>query len=73
MTKMFASVEIFEVTKHTVELHGGNGIMLDFGIEKLQRDASLFMHRDATVYISRFKIVKSMFPETAGVYAGPET
>ena len=72
MAKMFASVEIFEVTKQAVELHGGNGIMLDFGVEKLLRDASLFMHRDATVDISRFKIVKSMFPQTAGVYAGPE-
>jgi len=28
---------------------------------------------DATVDISRFKIVKSMFPNTAGAYAGPET
>jgi len=72
MAKMFASIEIFEVAKHAVELHGGNGIMLDFGVEKLLRDASLFMHRDATVDISRFKIVKSLFPRTAGAYAGPE-
>jgi alkylation response protein AidB-like acyl-CoA dehydrogenase len=72
MTKMFASVEIFEVTKQAMELHGGNGVMLDFGIEKLMRDASLFLHRDATVDISRFKIVKAMFPHTAGRYAGPE-
>ena len=27
---------------------------------------------DATVDISYFKIVKAMFPETAGKYAGPE-
>jgi hypothetical protein len=27
---------------------------------------------DATVDISHFKIVKAMFPETAGRYAGPE-
>jgi alkylation response protein AidB-like acyl-CoA dehydrogenase len=72
MVKMFASVEIFHVCQHAVELHGGNGIMLDFGIEKFLRDASLFMHRDATVDISRFKIVKAMFPQTAGAYAGPE-
>ena len=72
MVKMFASEEIFKVCQHAVELHGGNGIMLDFGIEKLLRDASLFLHRDATVDISRFKIVKAMFPDTAGVYAGPE-
>ena len=52
--------------------HNEPRVMLDFGIEKLLRDASLFLHRDATVDISRFKIVKAMFPETAGVYAGPE-
>jgi alkylation response protein AidB-like acyl-CoA dehydrogenase len=54
-----------------IELHGGNGAMLDFGIEKLFRDAAIFLHMDATVDVSRFKIVKSMFPATAGAYAGP--
>jgi alkylation response protein AidB-like acyl-CoA dehydrogenase len=73
MVKMFASVEIFQVCQHAMELHGGNGVMLDFGVEKLLRDASLFLHRDATVDISRFKIVKALFPETAGLYAGPES
>ena len=72
MAKMFASEEIFKVCQHAVELHGGNGIMLDFGIEKLFRDASVFLHMDATVDISKFKIIKSMFPHTAGKYAGPE-
>ena len=72
MVKMYASEEIFKVCQHAMELHGGNGIMLEFGIEKYLRDASLFLHRDATVDISRFKIVKAMFPHTAGVYAGPE-
>lgn len=72
MAKMFASEEIFKVCQHAVELHGGNGIMLDFGIEKLFRDASVFLHMDATVDISKFKIIKNMFPLTAGKYAGPE-
>ena len=72
MVKMYASEEIFKVCQHAVELHGGNGIMLEFGIEKYLRDASLFLHRDATVDISRFKIVKALFPDSAGVYAGPE-
>jgi len=70
--KMFASEEIFKVTKNAMELHGGNGVMLDFGVERFLRDAALFLHRDATVDIGRFKIVKAMFPRTAGVYAGPE-
>src|SRR5213083_2512261 len=73
MVKLFASEEVFKVAQHAMELHGGNGVMLDFGIEKLVRDAAVFLHMDATVDISRFKIIKSMFPHTAGTYAGPET
>ena len=72
MVKLFASEEIMKVTQHAVELHGGNGMMLDFGVEKLFRDAAIFLHMDATTDISRMKIVKSMFPHTAGKYAGPE-
>src|SRR5450830_965454 len=72
MAKMFASEEIMKVAQHAVELHGGNGVMLDFGIEKVLRDAVIFMHMDATVDISKFKIIKNMFPQTAGKYAGPE-
>jgi alkylation response protein AidB-like acyl-CoA dehydrogenase len=72
MVKVFASEEIFAVCRHAMELHGGNGVMLDFGIEKLFRDAAIFLHMDATADISRFKIVKAMFPNSAGAYAGPE-
>jgi alkylation response protein AidB-like acyl-CoA dehydrogenase len=72
MVKLFASEEILKVAQHCVELHGGNGVMLDFGVEKVLRDAAIFLHMDATVDISKFKIVKSMFPATAGKYAGPE-
>jgi acyl-CoA dehydrogenase len=73
MVKLFASEEIMKVAQHAVELHGGIGMMLDFGIEKLFRDAAIFLHMDATTDISRLKIVKSMFPHTAGKYAGPES
>ena len=72
MSKVFASEEIMKVAQHAMELHGGNGAMLDFGVEKLFRDASIFLHMDATADISRLKIVKAMFPRTAGAYAGPE-
>jgi alkylation response protein AidB-like acyl-CoA dehydrogenase len=72
MAKVFASEEVMKVAQHAMELHGGNGAMLDFGIEKLFRDASIFLHMDATADISRLKIVKSLFPQTAGKYAGPE-
>jgi alkylation response protein AidB-like acyl-CoA dehydrogenase len=72
MVKLFASEEIVKVAQHCLELHGGNGVMLDFGVEKLYRDAAIFLHMDATVDVSKFKIVKSLFPDTAGKYAGPE-
>src|SRR5215210_866187 len=72
MVKVFASEEIMKVAQHAMELHGGNGVMLDFGVEKIFRDAAIFLHMDATADISKMKIVKSMFPDTAGKYAGPE-
>ena len=70
MVKMYASEAVLEVCKHAVELHGGNGMMLDFGIEKLYRDASMYLHMDGTVDVTKFEIVKNLFPETAGKYAG---
>ena len=72
MAKVFASEEILKVCQHAMELHGGMGAMLDAGIEKLVRDASIFLHMGATVDISHFKIVKALWPENAGKYAGPE-
>lgn len=70
MVKMFSSEEIMKVAQNALELHGGNGVMLDFGVEKYFRDAAIFLHMDATADISKFKIVKSMFPDSAGTYAG---
>src|SRR5487761_2798688 len=72
MVKVFASEEVFDVCRQALELHGGHGSMLDVGIEKYLRDASVYLHMDATVDVSAFKIIKAMFPETAGAYAGPE-
>ena len=40
--------------------------------ERLLHDTALFLHRDATVDISRFRIVKNIFPQTAGKYAGKD-
>ena len=70
MVKNFASQSILEVCRHAMELHGGNGTMLEFGIEKLYRDASMYLHMDGTVDVTNFKITKNLFPDTAGKYAG---
>ena len=72
MIKVFASQEILQVCQHAVELHGGYGAMLEVGVEKYFRDATVYLHMDATVDVSNFKIAKALFPDTAGAYAGPE-
>ena len=72
MVKVFASHEIVTVCQHAMELHGGYGAMLEVGIEKYMRDALINLHSDGTTDVSNFKIVKAMFPTTAGRYAGPE-
>jgi alkylation response protein AidB-like acyl-CoA dehydrogenase len=72
MVKVFASQEIMQVCQHAMELHGGYGAMIEVGIEKFFRDAAVCLHSDGTTDVSNFKIVKSLFPTTAGKYAGPE-
>ena len=72
MVKVFSSHEIVQVCQHAMELHGGYGAMLEVGIEKFMRDALINLHSDGTSDVSNFKIVKAMFPATAGKYAGPE-
>jgi alkylation response protein AidB-like acyl-CoA dehydrogenase len=72
MVKVFASQEILQVCQHAMELHGGYGAMIEVGIEKFFRDAAVCLHSDGTTDVSNFKIVKSLFPATAGKYAGPE-
>ncbi|MDP3983619.1 MAG: acyl-CoA dehydrogenase family protein, partial [Acidimicrobiia bacterium] len=72
MAKVSAGETAFEVARQAVELHGGQGVMRDDGIERYLRDASLFFHIDGTNDIHRFRVIKELFPDTAGQYAGPE-
>jgi alkylation response protein AidB-like acyl-CoA dehydrogenase len=72
MAKVYAADAVFDVCKSAMELHGGSGVMIEVGMEKHFRDAAVFLHMDGTQDIHRFKIVRAMFPDTAGTYAGPE-
>ncbi|HEX7097635.1 MAG TPA: acyl-CoA dehydrogenase family protein [Acidimicrobiia bacterium] len=72
MAKLHCSEAVFDVARAAMELHGGAGVMLEAGIEKFLRDATIFSHTEGTADMQRFKIIKAMFPETAGVYAGPD-
>jgi len=72
MVKLYCSEVVFEISRQAMEIHGGAGVMLEVGIEKHLRDSTIFAHTDGTADIHRFKIVKALFPQTAGIYAGPE-
>jgi alkylation response protein AidB-like acyl-CoA dehydrogenase len=69
--KLFTATEVFEVCRDAVELHGGAGAMLEVGVQKHLRDAAVYLHMDATSDITSFRLVKALFPERAGTYAGP--
>ncbi|HJR91637.1 MAG TPA: acyl-CoA dehydrogenase family protein, partial [Acidimicrobiia bacterium] len=69
MAKVAAGETAFEVARQAVELHGGLGVMRHAGVERLLRDATLFFHLDGTNDIHRFRIIKDLFPESAGAYA----
>jgi len=73
MVMFYAPQTGLEVCKPAVEPHGVNGTRLYFGIEKPYRDATIYLHKDSTVDVTRFKNVKYLLPVSAGKYAGPET
>jgi alkylation response protein AidB-like acyl-CoA dehydrogenase len=72
MAKLHCSQAVLDVTRQVLELHAGSGVMVGDGVEKHFRDAAVFPHTDGTADITRFKIAKSLFPDTAGMYAGPD-
>ena len=58
--KLVASEAAFEVTRHALEIFGGSGVMRDVGMEKLLRDATIFLHSDGTNTIMRKKIAADL-------------
>ncbi len=72
MAKLHCGEAVFDIARAAMELHGGAGVMVEAGIEKHLRDSTVFGHTEGTADMQRFKIIKALFPETAGVYAGPD-
>jgi len=54
--KIFAAEQSMAVVAKCMELFGGASIMRDVGVEKLLRDASVFLHSDGTNIILRQRI-----------------
>jgi len=58
--KLIASEVAFEVTRQSLEMFGGSGVMREVGMEKLLRDATIFLHSDGTNTVMRKKIAADL-------------
>lgn len=54
--KVFAAEQTMQAVAKCMELFGGASIMRDVGVEKLLRDASVFLHSDGTNMILRERL-----------------
>jgi alkylation response protein AidB-like acyl-CoA dehydrogenase len=60
MPKLLASQVAFEVTRGSLEMFGGSAVMREVGMEKLMRDATIFLHSDGTNTVMRKKIAADL-------------
>ncbi|WAA10391.1 acyl-CoA dehydrogenase family protein [Fervidibacillus albus] len=58
--KLFASEMCLEVTSEAVQIHGGNGYMKDFHVERYMRDAKLLQIGEGTSEIQRIVIAREI-------------
>jgi len=60
MPKLLASQVAFDVTRASLEMFGGSGVMRETGMGKLMRDATIFLHSDGTNTVMRKKIAADL-------------
>lgn len=60
MAKLYATEAAFRVANEAVQIHGGNGYMEDFGVERLLRDAKLLEIGEGTSEIQRLVIARGL-------------
>lgn len=58
--KLVASERTFDAAQRAMELWGGRGVMKENGIEKLLRDASIWLHSDGTNILMRMKLANQL-------------
>lgn len=58
--KLVASEAAFDSARKAMELFGGAGVMKENGIEKLLRDAVIWLHSDGTNIIMRMKLANHL-------------
>lgn len=60
MCKLYASEICMEVTSEAVQIHGGNGYMKDFHVERFMRDAKLLEIGEGTSEVQRMIIAREI-------------
>lgn len=58
--KLVSSQYTFGAARRMMELFGGAGVMRDVGVEKLLRDASIWLHSDGTNIILRERLARNL-------------
>jgi alkylation response protein AidB-like acyl-CoA dehydrogenase len=59
-SKLVASERAFDAARKALELWGGRGVMRENGIEKLYRDAGIWLHSDGTNILMRMKLTHQL-------------
>ncbi len=63
MAKLYASEVAMEVTVEAVQIHGGNGFVKDYHVERLMRDAKITQIYEGTSEIQKIVISRSVLKE----------
>lgn len=64
MAKLYASEVAMETTVEAVQIHGGNGYVKDYHVERLMRDAKITQIYEGTSEIQKIVISRSILNET---------
>ncbi|MBU0690245.1 acyl-CoA dehydrogenase [bacterium] len=60
MAKLYASDIVMKVTNEAVQIHGGNGYLKDYPVERMLRDAKVTEIYEGTSEIQRFIIARNL-------------
>lgn len=70
MAKMFASESCMEITRDAMRVHGGYGYVGDFPVERMYREAPLYVLTEGTNEIQRGIIAKRLLAGDAAPFLG---
>jgi alkylation response protein AidB-like acyl-CoA dehydrogenase len=60
MAKLFASQTAMDVTIEAVQIHGGNGYVAEYHVERMMRDAKITQIYEGTSEIQKIVISRSL-------------